>query len=178
MPQRIEREETILAAMAQAPLLATVPESTRREWLKGFVDGGKQSGSMVRLSTYQVGEIVLRENEWGGNSFLILVSGALDVFMHDQESGLQNKVNEIRPGESFGEMALFAGVPRIATVIAAASESATPSESFVLEITRQAFRQVKKESAPFIERLGQIYELRGLDTAIERIRQSTGDAFT
>src|SRR5258708_3501696 len=180
MPRRIETKEEILAAMEKTPLLASVPLNERHQWLKGFVDkdNGKHSGPMIRLFAYKPGEILLRENEWGGNNFLILVEGALNVFMKDPTSGVENKVNEIRPGESFGEMSLFAGVPRIASVVSSAPSNSTQLESLVLEIARPAFRGMEKKAAQFIEQLGQIYELRGLDTAIERIRQATDAAFT
>lgn len=172
MPRRIETKEEILAAMEKTPLLATVPLKARHEWLQGFVDrqNGKQSGPLVRLVAYQSGETLLRENEWGGNNFLILVEGSLDVFMKDATTSVENKVNEILPGESFGEMSLFAGVPRTASVVATG-----PVESLMLEIGRPAFRGMETN---FIEQLAQIYELRGLDTAIEKIRQATHGALT
>jgi Fe-S-cluster-containing dehydrogenase component/CRP-like cAMP-binding protein len=174
MPQRIETQEKIFAAMERIPLFAGVPLEARQEWLRGFIDtNGKSSGPLIQLSSYEPGETLLRENEWGGNTFMILVDGALDVFMKSATTGVKNKVNHILPGESFGEMSLFAGVPRIASVVAVG-----PTQSHVLEIARQAFRGMEKKAAQFIEQLGKVYELRGLGTAIERIRQTTAGVFT
>jgi Fe-S-cluster-containing dehydrogenase component len=158
--------------MEQTPLLATIPLEARNDWLRGFVDrNGKRSGPLVHLVSYEPGETLMRENEWGGNTFMILVEGALEVFMKAPTPEPMNKVNEIPPGESFGEMSLFAGVPRTASVVAIGQRQA-----LVLEIARQAFRGREKKAANFIKQLGEIYELRGLSTAIERIRQT--NAFT
>jgi Fe-S-cluster-containing dehydrogenase component/CRP-like cAMP-binding protein len=174
MPQRIETPEEVLAAMERIPLFAGVPLEARQEWLRGFIDSdGKRSGPLVHLDSYEPGETLMRENQWGGNTFMILVDGALDVFMRSKKIGDTNKVNEISPGESFGEMSLFAGVPRIASVVAVG-----PKPSLVLEIARQAFRGMERKAAQFIEQLGKVYELRGLGTTIEWIRQSSPGAFS
>jgi Fe-S-cluster-containing dehydrogenase component/CRP-like cAMP-binding protein len=170
MPQKNDNETEILEAIECTPLLTDVPLDVRKEWLKGFVDSGngKRSGPLVSLVSYEAGETLMHENEWGGNTFMILVSGHLHVLMKDQRTGIDNKVNEVHPGESFAEMSLFAGVQRNASVIAVG-----PTPSVVLEIKRQAFRGIEKKTAAFIEQLGNIYKSRGLSTAIERIRQSS-----
>jgi Fe-S-cluster-containing dehydrogenase component/CRP-like cAMP-binding protein len=175
MPQKNDNETEILEAIECTCLLADVPLEVRKEWLKGFVDSGngKRSGPLVSLVSYQTGETLMRENEWGGNTFMILVSGKLDVLMKDPQTGFNNKVNEVHPNQSFAEMSLFAGVPRNASVVAVG-----PAPSVVLEIKRQAFRGNEKKTAAFIEQLGGIYKSRGLSTAIERIRQSSSGSFT
>src|SRR5213592_785170 len=106
MPRIIDTRDKILSAMKRSVILGAVPEKLHEQVLDGFVDkdSGKRSGPLVRLLAYAAGETVMRESEWGGNTFLILVEGALDVFMKDAHTGTDNKVNEIRPGESFGEM--------------------------------------------------------------------------
>src|SRR5689334_13126769 len=103
MPHQIENQSELLSAIARTALLATVPDEVRQDWLRGFVDSsnGKSSGPLVRLISYEVGETVIHENEWGGNSFMILVSGCLDVLMSDPKSGVNHKANEVQPGESF-----------------------------------------------------------------------------
>src|ERR1051326_1957055 len=175
MPQKNDNETEILEAIECTPLLADVPLEVRKEWLKGFVDSGngKRSGPLVSLVFYQTGETLMRENEWGGNTFMILVSGKLDVLMKDPQTGINNKVNEVHPNQSFAEMSLFAGVPRNASLVAVG-----PTPSVVLEIKRQAFRGIEKKTAAFLEQLVDIYKSRGLSTAIERIRQVSSESFT
>lgn len=175
MPLKYDNETEILAAIESTPLLAQVPLEVRKEWLKGFVDSGngKRSGPLVSLVSYQTGETLMSENEWGGNTFMVLVSGQLDVLMKDPQTGMNNKVNEVHPNQSFAEMSLFAGVPRNASVIAIG-----PTPAVVLEIKRQAFRGIEKKAAAFIDQLGDIYQSRGLSTAVERVRQGTSGSFT
>ena len=40
---------------------------------------GKKVGPYVNLLVYDPGEEIIREGEWGGNTFYILVDGKLDV---------------------------------------------------------------------------------------------------
>src|SRR5882762_5511632 len=65
---------------------------------------GKQVGPYVRLLTFDGGEEIMREGEWGGNTFYIAVEGVLDVYVGD-DSGAQRKISELHPGTCFGEMA-------------------------------------------------------------------------
>src|SRR5215475_6527837 len=55
--------------------------------------GGKRVGPYVRLLTYDAGETVMRQGEWGGNSFYIAVDGALDVYVKD--NGSQKKIGHL-----------------------------------------------------------------------------------
>ncbi|HEY7545347.1 MAG TPA: cyclic nucleotide-binding domain-containing protein, partial [Blastocatellia bacterium] len=72
---------------------------------------GKKVGPYLRLLSYDPGEAVISEGDWGGNTFYILVDGSLDVFVKGDK-----KVAELKPGTQFGEMSVLAGVPRNATV--------------------------------------------------------------
>ncbi|HEV7683908.1 MAG TPA: cyclic nucleotide-binding domain-containing protein [Pyrinomonadaceae bacterium] len=173
----------IRKAIQRLEFRAEVPDKLLNEWLEGVKINrtDKLSGSMVRLRVYSPGEIVMQEGEWGGNNFCVLVDGLLDVCMRDERSGKSLKVNEVKPGESFGEMSLFAGVPRTATVIAGAPPAGVALESLVLEIDRPALRSAKQKekgsefTQELFERLGEIYQQRGLSTIIEQVRQATGD---
>src|ERR1044072_4516958 len=71
---------------------------------------GKRVGPYVRLLTYDSGEEIMRQGEWGGNIFYIAVEGTLDVYVGP------NKISQLEPGTCFGEMALLAGIERNATV--------------------------------------------------------------
>src|SRR5258708_3569462 len=67
---------------------------------------GKQVGPYVRLLTYEAGEEIMREGEWGGNTFYIAVDGLLDVFVRDA-SDVQHRISQLTPGTLFGEMAVL-----------------------------------------------------------------------
>ncbi len=69
--------------------------------LEVFVRGrdygnGKRVGPYMRLLTYQAGEEIMRQEEWGGNTFYIGVKGILDVFIKDPTGG-QPKINQLQP---------------------------------------------------------------------------------
>jgi Fe-S-cluster-containing dehydrogenase component/CRP-like cAMP-binding protein len=107
---------------------------------------GKRVGPYVRLLAYDAGEEIMREGEWGGNTFYIAVEGSLDVYVGD--NGARRKINTLEPGACFGEMALLAGIERNATVAAPANQSAV-----VLEILRPALRLLRK-----LPKFGQILD--------------------
>lgn len=133
---------------------------------------GKKVGPYVRLLVYEPGEMVVRQDEWGGNTFYILVDGHLDVYVKKDGSGAENKISELKPGTSFGEMSVLAGVPRNATIRVPPSVKAV-----VLEVQRPALRLLRK-LPKFGQTLDATYRRHGLGRALEDVRQATGNAFT
>src|SRR4029453_5921846 len=65
---------------------------------------GKRVGPYVRLLTYESGETIMRQGEWGGNTFYLSVTGALDVYIGEPGAD-QRKISRLPPGTCFGEMA-------------------------------------------------------------------------
>jgi len=127
---------------------------------------GKRVGPYVRLLTYDSGEEIMREGEWGGNTFYITVEGTLDVYVRD--SGAQKRIGQLPPGTCFGEMALLAGIERNATVSVPANQTA-----LVLEVTRPALRLLRKLPT-FGTILDATYRTHGIDRLLEDIRLVTG----
>ncbi|HZE69085.1 MAG TPA: cyclic nucleotide-binding domain-containing protein [Pyrinomonadaceae bacterium] len=99
---------------------------------------GKKVGPYVRLLEYEPREEVMRQGEWGGNTFYIAVNGVLDVFVRGTGGG-QQRISQLQPGALFGEMAVLAGVERNATVVVPENNQAV-----VLEVTRPALRLLRK----------------------------------
>src|SRR5256885_13599673 len=101
MPKEDVRTESILEAVKKIDIVAELLDEKNKNNLKmiveGKVSGGKQIGPYARLLTYQPGEIVMREGEWGGNTFFISVLGDLDVYVRD-ESGQEKKVARMPAG--------------------------------------------------------------------------------
>src|SRR5687767_15449205 len=60
---------------------------------------GKRVGPYVRLLAYDAGEEIMREGEWGGNTFYISVAGALDVYVGQDggENGGRKKIGALEP---------------------------------------------------------------------------------
>ena len=121
---------------------------------------GKRVGPYVRLLSYDGGETIMRQGEWGGNTFYLSVEGALDVYIDDQ-GGEQRKISRLAPGTCFGEMALLAGVERNATISVPKHGTAV-----VLEITRPALRLLRK-LPKFGHVLDETYREHGLGRILE-----------
>src|SRR6185503_20606609 len=144
MPREITDKEAILNALKSMELTSELfievnGKLKNANDLEVIVHGkqnpaGKRVGPYVRLLKYDGGETIMRQGEWGGNTFYLSVEGVLDVFIGDAE-GAQRKISRLQPGTCFGEMAVLAGVERNATVIVPAHETA-----IILEVTRPALR--------------------------------------
>jgi Fe-S-cluster-containing dehydrogenase component/CRP-like cAMP-binding protein len=125
--------------------------------------GGKKVGPYLRLLTYEPGEAVMTEGEWGGNTFYVVVEGHVDVWIK-APNNQDIKVAELKPGTQVGEMSVLAGVPRSATVKAPPDSTAR-----VLEIQRPALRLLRKLNA-FGESLDTSYREHSRDSIIEDLK--------
>ncbi|MEB2344305.1 MAG: cyclic nucleotide-binding domain-containing protein [Deltaproteobacteria bacterium] len=72
---------------------------------------------IAREVEYLKGEVIVREGEPGDELYL-LVEGAVDV-VKQAGTAREERVNALGAGSYFGEMAVFDGAPRSATVVAA-----------------------------------------------------------
>jgi Fe-S-cluster-containing dehydrogenase component/CRP-like cAMP-binding protein len=125
--------------------------------------GGKKVGPYVTLLTYDPGEIIIKEGDWGGNTFYVTVAGRAEVFV-DVEGKGRSKVAELPPGTQFGEMSVLAGVPRNATVSAPRGEAVR-----VLEVYRPALRLLRK-LPKFGEALDKTYRSHGRNSMLEDLK--------
>ncbi|MGH9967243.1 MAG: cyclic nucleotide-binding domain-containing protein [Pyrinomonadaceae bacterium] len=180
MPREITHHDTIIEAIRRSGLLAELVEKHGEHFkyeldLELVVYGrnyvNKKVGPYARLLIYGPGEEIIREGEWRGNAFHVLVDGQLDVYVKDNQ-GLSSPVGKIDQQTSFGEMSLLAGQPASATVVVPAGVEAT-----VLEIQRPALRLLRKFET-FGQRLEQNYRAHGLDRTLVEVQEVTEDAFS
>ena len=156
MPREITDRRRVVEAVQNLALTAELFEEQNGKQkyagdLEVIVQGrdygnGKRVGPYVRLLAYDGGEEIMREGEWGGNTFYIAVEGLLDVYVG--ANGSRRKVSVLEPGALFGEMALLAGIERNATIAVPANQSAV-----VLEVSRPALRLLRK-----LPKFGQILD--------------------
>jgi carbon-monoxide dehydrogenase iron sulfur subunit len=172
MPREItDRERVVQSVKTLAPTSELFDEQNGRQKyesdLEVIVQGrdygnGKRVGPYVRLLEYDANEQIMRQGEWGGNTFYIAVEGSLDVEVTD-EAGGQTKIGELPPGTCFGEMALLAGIERNATISVPSGNKAV-----VLEVDRPALRILRK-----LPKFGQIlddtYRSHGLGRVLEEL---------
>lgn len=172
MPEETTKHKEVLAAIESIGAIADLTSQHDGHYdyeldLEVIVYGrnynGKKVGPYVRLLTYMPGEEIVREGDWGGNSFYIVVNGKADVLF---DNG-QNKVAEIPAGVQFGEMSVLAGVPRSATIRAPKDETVQ-----ILEIQRPALRLLRK-LPKFGEVLDSTYRRNGRATTIQDIAAAT-----
>ena len=174
MPREITDKESILSALKSLDLTAELfievnGKLKNQNDLDVIVEGkvnatGKRVGPYVRLLTYDSGEVIMRQGEWGGNTFYLSVKGALDVYIGER-SGEQRKISRLAPGTCFGEMAVLAGVERNATVTVPKHETAV-----VLEVTRPALRLLRK-LPKFGQELDETYRAHGLGRVLEDLTE-------
>jgi Fe-S-cluster-containing dehydrogenase component/CRP-like cAMP-binding protein len=185
MPEQITNHTEILEAIRNVSLIDELMERHESHFtyeldLEVIAYGrnytGKKVGPYVRLFVYGSGEEIIREGEWGGNSFFILVEGKLDVYIQAGEQGAgsdgRRKVSEVQPGRSFGEMSILAGLPRNATIIVPPN-----SQAKVLEVDRPALRLLRK-LPKFGGALEATYREYGLKRTLEDLNRASNGAFS
>ena len=169
MPREITDRGRVVEAVQNLSLTAELFEEQNGKQKYGtdlevIVQGrdygnGKRVGPYVRLLAYDSGEEIMRQGEWGGNTFYIAVEGALDVYV--REAAGQKRIGGLDRGACFGEMALLAGVERNATVKVPEGQTAV-----VLEVTRPALRLLRK-LPKFGEKLDETYRAHGFGRVLE-----------
>lgn len=178
MPRETPSQEALIEAVKKLPLTSELFEEQNGKLkyasdLDVIVRGrdygnGKRVGPYMHLLTYDSGEVIMRQGEWGGNTFYIGVEGELDVFINDATGGMR-KISQLLPGSCFGEMALLAGVERNATISVPPGQSAT-----VIEVTRPALRLLRKLPR-FGQSLDETYRAHGFARVLEDLAQVMRD---
>ena len=172
MPREITDRGRVVEAVQNLALTAELFEEQNGKQKYGsdlevIVQGreygnGKRVGPYVRLLAYDSGEDIMRQGEWGGNTFYIAVEGALDVYVRDGAAGGERKlIGRVEPGACFGEMAVLAGIERNASVSVPQGQTAV-----VLEVTRPALRLLRK-LPKFGQTLDETYRAHGFGRVLE-----------
>jgi len=174
MPQENTKRREVLAAIESVGAIADLAAKKDGQYeyeidLEVIVYGrnynGKLVGPYVRLLSYAPGEEIVREGEWGGNTFYIVVAGRADVYGATPQG--RAKVAEIPSGVQFGEMSVLAGAQRNATVRAPKDQAIQ-----VLEVQRPALRLLRKLPT-FGQTLDAAYRKHGRANLIREIAKIT-----
>jgi len=175
MPEVITNQETIIEAVRNLDLTSELFEEQNGKPkydkdLEVIVKGrdyanGKKVGPYVRLINYEASEEIMRQGEWGGNTFYIGVDGTLDVWVKDK-AGARHKISELHPGTCFGEMSVLGGVERNATIAVPPGGKAT-----VLEVDRPALRLLRKLPR-FGQTLDATYRSHGFGRVLQDLSQA------
>ena len=105
--------------------------------------------STTHSEFYEKGRKIIQQGE-SGNSMYILAEGLLDVYIKtgNKETG-DIRVGLITPGQFFGEMSLFTGEDRSATVSAV-------TDSIVYEITKDSIKKILEKNPKLAVEFGRI----------------------
>jgi small-conductance mechanosensitive channel len=103
-----------------------------------------------QISVFAPDEKIVRRGQ-KGNSMFVVHRGSVSVQV--REDGKPKTIRQLKEGEFFGEMALFTGEPRTATVIA-------NEETQVLEITHECLKPLLEENPELVESFSKIIEKR------------------
>lgn len=103
-----------------------------------------------RLRVYAPGEKIVRKGQ-KGNSMFIVHRGSVTVQV--REDGVVKPIRQLKEGGFFGEMGLFTGEPRTATVVA-------DEEAEVLEIKHYYLKPILEENPELVESFSHIIDER------------------
>ena len=109
--------------------------------------------SLANISTVRVfapGEKIVRKGQ-KGHSMFVIHRGS--VFIQITEDGKPKKIKTLHEGEFFGEMGLFTGEPRTATVVA-------EEETEVLEINHLCIKPILESNPELVEIFSNLIEER------------------
>lgn len=171
MPQEITNHTEVLDAIRRTDIISELVEEKDGHFkyeldleviAYGRSYAGKKVGPYARLLAYREGEEIIRQGDWGGNTFFFGVEGDLEVYVKDQ-TGQQKLVDVQKPGKSFGEMSVLAGVPRTATIIVPKG-----GQSRVLQVERPALRLLRK-LPKFGRELDKVYRNNGLRRTVDDV---------
>jgi Fe-S-cluster-containing dehydrogenase component/CRP-like cAMP-binding protein len=171
MPKENISPAAILEAIKRIDVLSELLDEKNKNNLKMIAEGkeagGKQIGPYARLLTFASGEVIMREGEWGGNTFYFSLDSELEVQTRDK-SGQAKTVGVVPAGICFGEMSILAGVPRNATILS----SDDGHEATVLEMVRPALRLLRSLKK-FAEKVDVTYRNHGLGSMMAQLQATT-----
>lgn len=126
----------------------------------------------IKPQIFQPNSAIVRQGE-KGDKFYILLNGKADVYLN-MPGGSELFVNQLKPGQYFGEMALLGGGVRRATVKAShdgpASVAALDEESFNTLIDES--RSLREELMGLVERRNTYHHLQTLSSLDENVLSS------
>ncbi|HEY8561342.1 MAG TPA: mechanosensitive ion channel family protein [Pyrinomonadaceae bacterium] len=138
-PNFTESTVEIFERLSEVPLFAPLSDEETQ-----------QIAETVEAKIFSAGEKIVRRGQ-EGNSMFVIHRGSVKVQIN--ENGRIKVLRTLNEGEFFGEMGLFTGEPRTATVVA-------QEETEVLEIKHTCLKPVLEENPDLVERFGDIIEER------------------
>ncbi len=121
----------------------------------------------IKRRSFRSGEALFQQGD-PGDSLFILTEGLLDVSVHVDGNGASQRVGRVLPGEFVGEMSIFTGEPRSATIRAVTA-------CVAYEIKGEAVHSLIETRPQIAELLSQVIAERKLRNAETTRRLSKTD---
>lgn len=138
-PEFAESVNEIFERLSEVPIFAPLSDEETQ-----------QIAENVEAKIFSTGEKIVRRGQ-DGKSMFIIHRGAVKVQIN--EDGKIKVLRSLNEGDFFGEMGLFTGEPRTATVVA-------QEETEVLEIKHTCLKPVLEANPELVERFVEIIEER------------------
>jgi Fe-S-cluster-containing dehydrogenase component/CRP-like cAMP-binding protein len=161
MSREIKNPQELLAAIKRVPSVASLLWQTKGVYdyevdldviVYGRTYNRNQVGPYFRLLEFEEGEELVRQDEWGGNLFYLLVEGEVE----------EDGVRMYAPEALIGGVSVLAGIKHTDTV------TVVSKKILVLEVQRPALRLLRKLPG-FSNRLDESYRSHGRDAALNDI---------
>ncbi|TAN63348.1 mechanosensitive ion channel [bacterium] len=137
-------QTTVLASLKNIDFLSFLSEEAM-----------KDVAASATLETFGDGEVMVRQGEQGTTCYFIQ-SGTADVLAREASTGKDVYIASLKQGAFFGEMSLFTGEPRRATVVA-------KEDTVCLVIGSAAFKKIFVENPNVAEKLSSILAKRATE---------------
>jgi small-conductance mechanosensitive channel/CRP-like cAMP-binding protein len=127
--------------------------------------------SLIRRAAYTPGEVLFRQGEKGDICYIVARGGVSGRIITEEGEKSYSTEFRIGPGGIVGEMSLFTGMPRTATVT-------VQEESELLEIDAAAFTEVLSRNPHLAEAIAETVSRRNIDNleSLRKIKElSAGD---
>lgn len=161
----VTHDETLAARTHRAVMIAdgeVVNEHVTRALAVLNYDQLAEVQRRVEPITYAPGSVIVRQGEVG-DLFYILTGGRADVFV-EHPDGHEIRVDQLRAGQYFGEMALIGRQARRATVRATDDGAVS-----VAALDRAAFNNLVEESPALAHDLQRVISLRQLQSEVDAL---------
>ena len=127
-------------------------------------DLARVAGKLDEISVAS-GEVIIRQGD-AGDALYIIESGAVEV-LHADDVGSVERIAILGPRDCFGEIAIFAGMPRTATVVALV-------DTTLLRLTKEACEQLVVQCPPFSRHVCRLLGERLVERGRDLVRSRVG----
>ncbi len=135
----VETTNEIFERLSNVPIFAPLSDEETRQLAES---------SLNRV--FAPGELIVRQGQQGKSMFVIHRGS---VFVQIKEEGATKNIRKLHEGDFFGEMGLFTGEPRSATVV-------VEDETEVLEISNLCLKPILERNPELVQSFSQLIDER------------------